>query len=73
MASQAKLEKGHHKGHSEKDKDETFVYSADPIQAEIERRVGKVFDVFDTSHQRVVDVREVGTMIRALGKLLRNS
>ena len=50
-------------------KDEpAFIFSTDPLQAGIERRVANVFDVFDTSRQKVVDVREVGTMIRALGK-----
>lgn len=48
--------------------DTPFSFSADPLQAEIERKVAKVFDVFDSNRQKVVDVREVGTMVRALGK-----
>ncbi len=45
-----------------------FVYSSDPLQADVEHRVTKVFDVFDTQHVKIVDVREVGTMVRALGQ-----
>lgn len=45
-----------------------FVYSSDPLQADVEHRVTKFVDVFDTQHVKVVDVREVGTMVRALGQ-----
>jgi len=55
------------KKEAEKKEDEApFVYSSDPNQAGIERRVANVFDVFDASGLKVVDVREVGTMMRAL-------
>ncbi|CAL8143778.1 unnamed protein product [Orchesella dallaii] len=43
-----------------------YTFSPDPFQADIERRVALMFQIFDTSHQRLVDVREVGTMVRSL-------
>lgn len=51
-----------------RESEKEFVYSSDPLQAEVEHRITKVFDVFDTQHLKIVDVREVGTMVRALGQ-----
>lgn len=51
-----------------RESEKEFIYSSDPLQADVEHRVTKVFDVFDTQHLKIVDVREVGTMVRALGQ-----
>lgn len=39
---------------------------ADPILADINRRIEEAFDLFDHEHNKTVDVREVGTIIRSL-------
>jgi hypothetical protein len=48
--------------------DGSFVFSPDPSIAEIQRKVIAVFEIFDVGSQKIVDVREVGTMSRALGQ-----
>ena len=43
--------------------------STDPHVIEIQRKITSVFDLFDKSGKRTVDVREVGSIIRSLGNL----
>lgn len=33
----------------------------------MERKIADIFDIFDHSNTKTVDVREIGTIIRALG------
>lgn len=40
---------------------------ADPVLADINKRIEEAFDIFDHEHNKTVDVREVGTIIRSLG------
>lgn len=40
---------------------------ADPVLADINRRIEEAFDIFDHEHSKTVDVRELGTIIRSLG------
>lgn len=40
---------------------------ADPVLADINRRIEEAFDIFDHEHNKTVDVRELGTIIRSLG------
>lgn len=66
------------KGHSSKNKEnastegeadpDAFVFSTDGLIGDVQRKVMAVFEVFDQQGQKMVDVREVGTMCRALGK-----
>lgn len=38
-----------------------------PINNDLERRVADVFEVFDHANNKTVDVREIATIVRALG------
>lgn len=40
--------------------------STDPHIIEIQRKITSVFDLFDQSNKRAIDVREVGSIVRAL-------
>ena len=42
--------------------------STDPHIIEIQRKITSVFDMFDQSNKKAIDVREVGSIIRALGE-----
>ncbi|KAJ7989136.1 hypothetical protein DPEC_G00316390 [Dallia pectoralis] len=42
-------------------------HSAEAIVSNVHRKIREAFDVFDHEHNRTVDVREVGTIIRSLG------
>lgn len=55
----------------EEDAEGAFAFSQDPLVNEVQRQVIGVFEVFDQSNQKTVDVREVGTMCRALGMLFK--
>lgn len=35
---------------------------------EIQKRISDAFEVFDHEHNNTVDLREIGTIIRSLGK-----
>lgn len=39
-----------------------------PINNDLERRIADAFEVFDHAGNKTVDVREIGTIIRSLGK-----
>lgn len=39
----------------------------DPVLAEINKKIEEAFDIFDHEHNKTVDVRELGTIIRSLG------
>lgn len=39
---------------------------------DLERRIAEAFEVFDHGGNKTVDVREVGTIIRSLGKVNNN-
>ncbi|GJQ77789.1 hypothetical protein Trydic_g16050 [Trypoxylus dichotomus] len=38
-----------------------------PINNDLERRIAEAFEIFDHAGNKMVDVREVGTIVRALG------
>lgn len=38
-----------------------------PINNELERRIADAFEIFDHGGNKTIDVREVGTVVRALG------
>lgn len=38
-----------------------------PINNDLERRIADAFEVFDHAGNKTVDIREVGTILRALG------
>jgi len=52
--------------------DGTFTFSSDPLLNEIQKKIVSVFEIFDVGGQKAVDVREVGTMCRALGEFSVN-
>lgn len=41
-----------------------------PINNDLEKRIAEAFEVFDHGGNKTVDVREVGTILRSLGKQL---
>ncbi|XP_030055383.1 dynein regulatory complex protein 8 [Microcaecilia unicolor] len=41
--------------------------SAEALVAELHKKITEAFDVFDHENNKVVDVREIGTIIRSLG------
>lgn len=45
-----------------------------PVQPnnDLEKKIIEAFEVFDHSGKQVVDVREIGTILRSLGKMLNN-
>lgn len=49
---------------------DAFVFSTDAVIGDIQRKAAAVFEVFDQGGTKMVDVREVGTMLRALGETL---
>ncbi|KAK4873249.1 hypothetical protein RN001_015278 [Aquatica leii] len=38
-----------------------------PITNELERRIAEAFEIFDHGGNKTIDIREVGTVVRALG------
>lgn len=38
-----------------------------PINNDLERKIADAFEIFDHAGNKTVDVREVGTIVRALG------
>ncbi|KAF5296054.1 hypothetical protein FQA39_LY12676 [Lamprigera yunnana] len=38
-----------------------------PITNDLERRIAEVFEIFDHASNKTIDLREVGTVVRALG------
>ena len=45
-----------------------LLHSDDPHHMDLQRKVAAVFAVFDQTGQKTVDAREVGTIVRTLGK-----
>ncbi|KAF5304616.1 hypothetical protein FQR65_LT07898 [Abscondita terminalis] len=39
-----------------------------PITNDLERRIAEVFEIFDHAGNKTIDIREVGTVVRALGR-----
>lgn len=44
-----------------------FNYLIVPINNDLERRIADTFEIFDHAGNKTIDVREVGTVVRALG------
>jgi len=44
-----------------------FNFSSDPQIGDVQRKIVSVFEMFDPGNQKIVDVREVGCIVRALG------
>ena len=43
-------------------------HSSDTLTADVQKKVLDAFEVFDHEQNKTVDAREIGTIIRSLGK-----